>query len=443
MRNLRWLVSQQVLRLLVGFFVGSWMARVLGPESFGVLGASHAVAAIIYAAVELGWRPMIVKELSARPRLRSLLAGTTFWLWLASAIVTVGLTAGWNALTISSLPWPVFIAAMAPLLCFPFTVQNLWEEAEERAYVSAKNQTLGYAGGALLRVASLLQWAQLSLVAWTIAAESIINAALGAWAGLRRGRGALLTCWSSRIARSLLARTGWLALFQIGNMLLLRVDAMLLKHYCGDYETGIYSAAVRMSEVGTAACASITAILLPRLAQSLTEETRFRALAAAATDLFTLLGCAGSLGLLLAGPAVLTFLFGDKYAASIPVLSVHCFSILTYFLWDWRNSVLICTGALSSAAWLALSGAVLNVLLNLWLIPAHGATGAAWATVLAYAVAGTLMTWSLPRARWLAALQLQSLLSPLHCLLRPVEQISRLRSLLSSSPQPAQKLTAH
>jgi O-antigen/teichoic acid export membrane protein len=436
MRNLRWLVSQQLLRLLVGFFIGSWMARVLGPENFGVLGASHAVAAIIYAAVELGWRPMIVKELSARPRLRSLIAGTTFWLWLGSALLTVGLTAGWNALTASSIPWPVFAAAMTPLLCFPFTVQNLWEEAEQRAYVSARNQSAGYAGGALLRVACLLQWAQLSLVAWTIAAESIINAALGAWSGFRSGRGALLTHWSSRIARSFLARTGWLALFQIGNMMLLRVDAMLLKHYCGDYETGIYAAAVRMSEVGTAACASITAVLLPRLAQSLAEQPRFRAMAGAATDLFTLLGTLGTLGLLLAGPPVLSFLFGNKYAASLPVLSIHCFSVLTYFLWDWRNSVLICTGSLSSVAWLALSGAVLNVGLNLWLIPSHGAAGAAWATVLAYALAGTLMTWCLPQSRWLARLQLKSLLTPFYCLLSPLAQSQRLRGLLSSPVNP-------
>jgi O-antigen/teichoic acid export membrane protein len=434
MRNLKWLVGQQGIRLISGFFIGSWMARSLGPENFGLLGASHAVASIAYGAVELGLRPMVQRELSARPRLTAQLAGTAFWIWLLTSTLVVLVCCAWNASRQPPIPWLVFIAALVPLLCFPFTVQNLLEEAEQRAFVSARNQTTGFTTGAILRVGSLLWWAQLPVIAWTICTEAIVNAILGAWIGIRRGRGAVLTNWSSRIARVFLSRTGWLALYQIANMLILRLDTLLLEMHHGPHETGIYSAAVRLSEIGTATCSMLTMILLPKLGKLVGahQQSQFQRLAAAGADLLSTLGILCSVGLICAGPIVLQVLFGSKYEASIPVLTVHGLSVLTYFLWDWRNSVLIYTGSLSSAARMALGGVALNLGLNLWLIPSHGAVGAAWATVLAYGIGSVLLTWLLPQHRWLARCQLHSLFIPLRWLSSPVHTWHSLKSTLQA-----------
>jgi O-antigen/teichoic acid export membrane protein len=46
--------------------------------------------------------------------------------------------------------------------------------------------------------------------------------------------------------------------------------------------------------------------------------------------------------------------------------------------------------------WVALGAAVVNLILNFWLIPRHGALGAAWATLAAYATA-FLLSWQLGR----------------------------------------------
>src|SRR5206468_2597603 len=68
-----------------------------------------------------------------------------------------------------------------------------------------------------------------------------------------------------------------------------------------------------------------------------------------------------------------------------------------FFAWAWvlARQALIASRHVMALAALALAGAAVNVGLNFWLIPAYGATGAAWASLVAYAtpiVAGVLLS---------------------------------------------------
>jgi PST family polysaccharide transporter len=59
------------------------------------------------------------------------------------------------------------------------------------------------------------------------------------------------------------------------------------------------------------------------------------------------------------------------------------------------------------------AGALVNVALNLVLIPRHGAFGAAWATVISYASAGWLALFLSARTRPLGWMMARALLLPL------------------------------
>jgi PST family polysaccharide transporter len=63
--------------------------------------------------------------------------------------------------------------------------------------------------------------------------------------------------------------------------------------------------------------------------------------------------------------------------------------------------------------WTTLAGALANVGLNVWLIPVHGAFGAAIATVGSYALAIWVLAWFFPVSRGSAKRQTLALLLPL------------------------------
>lgn len=437
-RSLQWLVSYQLIRLLVGFFLGAWVTRTMGPERFGVLSTAAAVGAIAYCVVELGMRQLLLRELGRRQRIASLVAGTVFKLWLGLGCLACVLTAAWNAWT-GSLPWPVFWATMTPLLLTCLSLQNNWEDASHRAFVSSRNGMTGYLGAAMLRVGCLIWLPTVAAMAWTFAAESAITGALGVWTGVRRGRGWWPRGWSTRVARAFLNRGAVLVLGQFGTLLLLRADTVMIERMRGRAEAGIYGAAVRLSEVVYLFAPLVLTVLLPRISMLLKrhDEARFRDLARRGSELMVAVSVFSAVVLSVAGPFAVHLLYGDKFAASIPVLMVHCLSVIPYFQAEWRYSVMVAKDRAGVTAWLSWLAVAVNVGLNLLWIPQHGALGAAWATLISYTISGIAATWLVADLRWFARAQAQSFVAPLRWLAHPKKTWSQFRDLLRRHAEPA------
>ncbi len=419
-RSFKWLLSYQLVRLLVGFFLGTWVARVLGPAQFGVLATAAAVGTIAGCAVELGMRQLLLRELGRRKRIASLVAGTVFKLWLAMGLLACTGMAVWNAMT-GTLPWMVLGATMAPLVLTSLTLHNNWEEACHRAFVSSRNNMAGYLVAAVARLACVLWFPTVAAVTWTFAAEIVIAGGLGAWTSHRRGRGWWPRGWDSRVARAFLSRGVVLVIGQAGTLLLLRVDTVMIQAMRGDVEAGIYGAAVRLSEVVYLLAPLVLTVLLPRLSQLLKkhDEMHFRDLARRGSELMVILSLGSAVGLLVGGPLAVRWLYGPRFAASTPVLLVHCLSVIPYFQMEWRYAVMVTRDRAAVTAWLSWLALVVNVVLNWCWIPAHGALGAAWATLIGYTVSGLLATWLVPDLRWFALSQVQALAAPFRWLMQP------------------------
>jgi PST family polysaccharide transporter len=96
---------------------------------------------------------------------------------------------------------------------------------------------------------------------------------------------------------------------------------------------------------------------------------------------------------------LIVLVFGKDYAAAGIILSIHIWSSVFVFL-GYVKEVWIATEELTGYALFAsISGAVMNIVLNLWLIPKYQGLGAAIATVISYAFADYVMCFIYPPAR--------------------------------------------
>jgi PST family polysaccharide transporter len=91
----------------------------------------------------------------------------------------------------------------------------------------------------------------------------------------------------------------------------------------------------------------------------------------------------------IATPLVVT-LFGSAYAKSGPVLAIHIWASVFVFLGVASSQWFVAENRQILSFQRTLLGAVVNVILNLILIPPFGPIGAAVATVIAYAMAAFL-----------------------------------------------------
>jgi len=92
------------------------------------------------------------------------------------------------------------------------------------------------------------------------------------------------------------------------------------------------------------------------------------------------------LGLVVLAPEIVALLAPSSYAGAARVVPLVVAAYLLYGLRFMTNSALEIRNEVGRAIPIVLCAATLNLALNLWWIPDHGLVGAAWATLVAYAV---------------------------------------------------------
>jgi O-antigen/teichoic acid export membrane protein len=178
------------------------------------------------------------------------------------------------------------------------------------------------------------------------------------------------------------------------------VDGVMLGVLRTDAETGLYAAAYKIYEGFTYSPKAISAVLTPRLSALFgTERARHRLLsvrgALASAGLAIVVG---TVGYALATP-ILVLLFGEGYGAATPAFRILCLGLPVVFVIWILHAIAISVDRERLLARTAVVGLVVNVGLNLIVIPLYGGSGAAFATVAGELVSAALLTKGL-RTAW-------------------------------------------
>ena len=193
-------------------------------------------------------------------------------------------------------------------------------------------------------------------------------------------------------------------------MIYLRIDQIMIKEILGEYEVGIYSAAKRISEafyfVPMLICASLFPAILNAKKQS--EELYKKRLQALYTFMvWTAIAIALSITFL--ADWIVALLFGRAYIDAAQVLIIHVWASIFVFLIVASGKWLIIENLQKLSFWRAFSGSVLNILLNVILIPNYGVNGAAVATLISYSFAGLLFDYLNIQTRELFFMKIKTL----------------------------------
>jgi O-antigen/teichoic acid export membrane protein len=119
-----------------------------------------------------------------------------------------------------------------------------------------------------------------------------------------------------------------------------------------------------------------------------------------------------SVPIALGAPWLVRMAYGDAYAAAGPILAVHIWSSVFVFLGVARGQWLVNEKLTGFYLITTLAGAAANVSLNLLAIPRWSGLGAAYATLVSYALAAWLGSFFHPAVRATAVMQTRALLIP-------------------------------
>ena len=235
--------------------------------------------------------------------------------------------------------------------------------------------------GAVLYIPSLKDKLSIELFAGLQTVSFFLAATVGLGLVLRQGGALRLSGDFPYWWRQLSASFPY-ALLLLLMALYTRIDSVMLEQLRSSFQAGVYAQAYRLLDVINQPAYLFSVILLPMFARTSRGATDLRELSRLAFSLILVF----TLSVAMAGYGSADFLMDSLYTAqrevSSGVFKLLIFSSLGFGITYIYGTLLTAQGRMRQLNATAVSGLLINVLLNLLLIPQYGAAGAALATVV-------------------------------------------------------------
>ncbi|MBK1692967.1 flippase [Ectothiorhodospira mobilis] len=424
LNNSFWIMGEKVVGVGLAFFSTVFVARYLGPEDFGSLAYALSLAALFAAAGHMGLSGLVVREIVKNEADR----GET--LVTAALLKLLGMVAGYAVLLIYAASYEglgttefyLIAFAGAALLFRPMDVVDFWFQAFMQARYTAIARILSYLVTTAFKLA--LVFAGTGLMYFATA--QILQAALSAllllvffWLKARVRVAGWRFSWVR--AKEFLSQ-GWLIyLGSIFAVIYLKVDQVMLRWLADTQEVGQYAVAAQISEAWYFIPTAIVASFFPKLIKLREEdEALFKYRLQQLFDALLLIGLIVAVVITIAAPWIIDVFFGSDYVDSASIFVVHIWAAIFIFMRTAFSKWILIENVLVFSLITQGLGAVTNVLLNLTLIPAYGGIGAAYATLLSYAMASFLALFFYRRTRPVFWQMARALLSPIRYSVRLV-----------------------
>jgi len=411
-RNAGWLLTDRVSRVGVGLFTGLLVARYLGPQQFGVFSYVTAFAALFAVFATLGLTDLVVRVLVQEPEDRDETLGTVFTLRflaaslaLSIATVSVFLLRPHDATAHYLVP----VAAAGMLFQSADTI-DFWFQSKLQSKFTVYAKLVPFFVASAAKIGLVVVHAPLPAFVWASLAEQSM-AAVGMFV-VYKSRRLSIRNWSFSLQRAqrLLAQSWPLILTGVAITVYMRIDIIMIGQFSGARSTGLYSAATRISEVWYFLPTVIVTSAFPVIVEvKRRSEAEYYEKLESMFHFLMALGLAIAVPMtVLSGPLV-ALLYGGRYVQAGTILAIHIWTSLFVFLGVGQGPWTITEGLTRLILFRTSAGALVNVGLNVFLIPLYGGIGAATATVIAQSFAAFFLNAFDKRTRRIFFCQLRAL----------------------------------
>jgi O-antigen/teichoic acid export membrane protein len=306
------------LRLLAGLFTFSVVARLLGPEAFGVLMLWLSVSALVTIFTNYGLTPYVLREMGAHPESAELIIneGLTGKLILAATVIVLSIAA---AFIFQMDHKQVFFSLLFAALADCFTeFLNAGFRARSRFEVETKIATLSAMTHATIVCGAVLLSPTIETVAGAYAVSRLLVLLITVPAVARNFAAPQLVTISAAFARlrkaiSYAIDFGFQSLFG-------QVDSVVLNAAIGPAAVGLHQAGMRLFLGGAQVAPILANVFLPRAAATAKSKAGFSK--ECRRIQFAFLACGALFGLALAvfAQPLVAILFGASYQKLVSLM---------------------------------------------------------------------------------------------------------------------------
>lgn len=381
--NALWIVVCKGLQAVIGLVISMVSARLLGPADYGLINYAASLVLFVTPVAQLGITATLVQDLVAHPDDEGRVMGTAMLSSLASsALCILGILLFVSAANPGESE-TLFVCGLYSLLLLSQSAELIqyWFQAKLLSKYTAVITLIAYF---LISVYQLAVLAAGKGVLWFAGAKAIEYAIIAAalLAVFRRKGGCRLT-FSTAMLKTMLGRSRYYLLSNLMVMTFSQADRIMLKTMIGDAAMGFYSAAV--------VCANATDFIFFAIIDSLRPiilDSKLHSIEAYERNTGMLYGIVIYFSLfqsiliaIFAGPMVY-LLYGAEYGPAVGALRLIVWYTAFSYIGTVRNIWILAEGKHQLLWKINFCGALVNILLNWFLIPIYGIAGAAFTSLI-------------------------------------------------------------
>jgi O-antigen/teichoic acid export membrane protein len=204
-----------------------------------------------------------------------------------------------------------------------------------------------------------------------------------------------------------------------------RLDAFIVNYFLGTAAVGLYVTSSVLGETLWLLSASMASVLLPTLAGQHEKSKEIAVKAAVATFAVSV---AGGVAAFLAGPFLIVLLFGEKFAGSIEPFLILIPGVVIFSITNVLATYLTGAGKPGYNAAIAFISFLFTVIFDILLIPRYGISGAAVASGISYTMSSIMTVIVFARVSAIGSAEFASIVKSMSTDVRSI--VTRMRRRL-------------
>lgn len=399
-KNTLYLTLASVGQKAIAFVYFLFLARIMGPEQTGRYFLALSIMLVFAVIADFGITPVVIREVAKVPERAKQIVREAIGLKLPFMVLSViasisaTLVLGYDpeVLTLVLFAQVILIADTLSLL-FYGTLRGLQDLRFESLGVFIGQCLTGILGGLVLVFSP-----SLVLLVCALSVGSLFNAVFSCSQVVKRlGKQVIAPVFDRRRAKKFLLIALPFALAAIFVKVYSYVDTLLLAKFLDEVSVGIYAIAYKFTYAFQFLPLAFVAALYPGLSHMLAHEKEELPRAFnSAMRYMILIGAPIVFGLWAIAPEVVS-LAGEGFDESATVLRWLVFVLIPIFLDFPIGSLLNAADRQVTKTTIMGATMVLNVVLNVWLIPIYGVLGAAYAALVSFTFLFLAGLWFVPQ----------------------------------------------
>lgn len=414
-QNISWLYFDSIFQMVIGFTIGIFVCRYLGPENYGKLNYVISFVVVLGVFATFALNDLIVQEIIKLPLKKDRILGTVFFMRLGGATISFAIIV--LSLILfrfdSHIKWLIILYSSG-LFFQSFTIINYWFESKLDSKKIVTVRMIVLLTTNLFKLFLVLSHAN---VGWFVLAVTLdfVLFALGILLAYKFD-GQTISKWKfDKVIFKRLLHFSWpilaAALF---DAIYLKFDRVILGQMMSKDVLGNFSVGTLLSDTWIFIPTAITVSVYPAIirAKKLSEKL-YKNRLEKLLSIIILIAVLIALPLSFFAKDIIQAFYGEAYASAGLVLMIYTWTILPIFLGAASIKWFYLENLQKYLPLKSLFGAITSITLNITLIPVMGVVGTCIAAFATFIVVHYLSNLFFVETRELFKIQSRVLLNPI------------------------------